>query len=156
MSTLWPNSELVAVAWLGSAAGLTGLVSTRLPRDTSTWSETGFVTVGDGFGAGGGVIGGAPDKHTQLRNPVISVHSWAVNPNSGKPPIGKAAQLLELVQAACNDETTIRRSLSLPSGYRSVRVNEAYLTSEPKRIPGDDGSYAHFQADLQLHWVTLS
>jgi hypothetical protein len=154
--TFWPNSELVAVAWLGSAAGLSGLVSTRLPRDTSTWSASGFITVGDGFGGAGGVIGGAPDKHTQLRNPVLSLHAWAVNPGSGKPPFGKAAQLLEVVQAACNDETTIRRSLDLPSGYRTARVNEAYLLGEPKRVPGDDGAYAHFQVDLQIHWVVLS
>jgi hypothetical protein len=153
--TLWPNSELVAVAWIGSAAGLSGLAATRLPRDTSAWSASGFLTIAAAQGTGG-VVGGAPDKHTQLRNPVVSVHAWAVNPASGKPPFGKAAHLLELLQAACNDETTIRRQLTLPSGYRSVRVNEAYLLGEPKRLPGDDGSYAHFQADLQLHWVVLS
>lgn len=155
--SLWPNSELVAVGWLRGASGLsTAMVSTKLPRDQAVWADNGFITVGNGLAGGGGVVGGGPDKHTQLRSPVVSVHGWAVNMNSGKPPLGKAAQLLELVWRACCDESTIRRQVTLPSGYYKVRVNEAYLLGDPKRIPGDEASYAHFQVDLQLHWVVLS
>jgi hypothetical protein len=149
-----PNSELVAVAWLGSITGLSSSqVATKLPTDTSAWSDDGFVTVGGGDGAGGGVIGGAPHRYLALRAPVVSVHCWAVTPGSGRPPWGKAARLAELIVAGTYDETTMRRALTLPAGYASARVNEAYALTEPRRIPGDDASYAHFQLDLQLHWV---
>lgn len=151
-----PNSELVAVAWIGSAAGLsTAMVATKLPRDTSTWSSTGFITVGGADGAGGAVVGGSPDRYTRLRNPVLSVHGWAVNPGSAKPPWGKAAHLLEVLIAATEDESTIRRALTLPGGYDPARVQEVYPLGEPRKVPGDEGSYAHYSLDLQLHWVAL-
>lgn len=149
-----PNSELVARAWIGSAAGLTaGQVALMLPQDASTWAADGFVELGGG--GGGAVVGGTPDRYTQLRNPVISVHCWAVNLASGKPPWGKAARLAELIIAATSDETTIRRALTLPAGYGPARVQEAYALGEPRRVPGDPGMFAHYQFDLQLHWIAL-
>ena len=149
-----PNSELVARAWVGTAAGLTtSRVALMLPQDTSTWAADGFVTLGGG--GAGAVVGGVPDRYTQLRNPVISAHCWAINPASAKPPWGKAARLAELIREATNDEATIRRTLTLPAGYGPARVNEAYALSEPRRVPGDQGMLAHFQFDLQLHWIAL-
>lgn len=148
-----PTSEVVATAWIGTAAGLSpAMVSTMLPRDVSTWPD-GFIVLGGG--GSGPVVGGAPDRYTKLRNPVISLHAWAVNPQSAKPPWRKAARLLELVKDATEDESTIRRTLTLPAGYGPARVQEAYLLGEPRRVPGDAGAYAHFQADLQLHWIAL-
>jgi hypothetical protein len=155
--TLPPNSELVAVAWLAGVAGLlSSQVATKLPADTSVWVEAGFVTVGGGDGAGGGVIGGAPNRYMALRNPVVSVHCWAVKPGSARPPWGQAARLAELVVAGTYDETSMRRALTLPDGYDQARVNEAYALTEPRRIPGDDASFAHYQLDLQLHWVAIT
>jgi hypothetical protein len=155
--TLPPNSELVAVAWLAGVSGLgSSQVATKLPVDTSVWADDGFVTVGGGDGTGGGVIGGAPNRYMPLRNPVVSVHCWAVRPGSSRPPWGKAAALAELVVAGTYDETRMRRALTLPDGYYLARVNEAYPLTEPRRIPGDPSAYAHFQLDLQLHWVALA
>lgn len=151
-----PNSELVAVAWLGTITGLTtSMVSTLLPKDTEAWATDGFVTIGGGDGSGGGVIGGAPNLYMPLRAPVLSVHTWAVTPGSAKPPWGKAARLAELIVAGCYDEATMRRTLTLPTGYATARANEAYPLGEPRRIPGDQSGYAHYQLDLQLHWVAL-
>lgn len=156
-----PNSELVAVAWIGTVGDMpAGAVSLQLPKDPAVWEANGFVTVG-GPGAGpgvgsGGVIGGAPDWYVQTRHPVLSVHTWANASGSARPPWGKAATLAEYIVAGCNDEDTIRRTLSLPTGYGSARVNEAYPLTEPRRVPGDMSGYAHFQMDLQLHWVALA
>ena len=155
-TTLQPNSELVAVAWLRTVLGLTAaMVSTRLPTDTTLWEESGFVTVGGGDGTGA-VIGGSPNREMPLRAPVVSVHCWAVKRGSGRPPWGKAAQLAELIVTGTYDETRMRRQLTLPSGYQPARLNEAYALSEPRRIPADPSGYAHFQLDLQLHWVATA
>lgn len=152
-----PNSELVAVAWLGTVDGITTTqVDTKLPTDQSTWADAGFITIGGGDATGGGVIGGVPNPYMALRAPVVSVHCWAVEPGSARPPWGKASALAEAVIDGTYDELTMRRTLTLPDGYGAARVNEAYPLTEPRRIPGDPSGYAHFQLDLQLHWVALA
>lgn len=155
-----PNSELVAVAWIGTVTGMpAGIVATRLPKDATSWEATGFVTIGgpgpDGAAGSGGIIGGSPDRYVQTRHPVVSVHFWATKVGSAKPPWGDASRLAELVIDGCDDEDAMRRILTLPAGYGSARANEAYPLTEPRRIPGDGSGYAHFQMDLQLHWVAL-
>jgi len=150
-----PNSELVAVAWLGSMSGvLQSMVSTLLPRDNSTWATSGFITVGDGTGRGAAVIGGAPILNSQVRHPVLSIHTWAVNIGSAKPPWGLACSLAEKIVDSVFDEDNMRRTLTLPTGYQGARVNGATCT-EPRRVPGDSGAYAHYSIDLNLYWVPL-
>jgi hypothetical protein len=152
--SLAPTSELVALAWLGTLPDLTtNMVDTTLPADQDTWAELGFVTLG---ADSGGIIGGTPNKDMPLRAPVVSVHCWAVAPGSARPPWNKAAVLAEQVVAGTFDETTMRRILTLPAGYSAARLNEAYPLTEPRRIPGDQGGYAHYQLDLQMHWVALT
>lgn len=143
------NSELVALAWLSSATGIeSGQVATTLPSDASTWETNGFVLVP-------GVVGGTPQLYYALREPVVQVETFAVNRSSGKPPWGKAASLFELLVAATYDKALMERTLTLPAGYPQARVMTAHFMSEPRRMPGDDSSYARFVADLALHWITL-
>jgi hypothetical protein len=149
MVTSRANTELVAVAWLSSADGIEpGQVATTLPTDASAWSTSGFLHVV-------GTVGGVPQLYHALREPVIQVDAYAVNINSGKPPWGTAASLMELVVAATYDEAGLQRVLTLRPGYPQARVLTAHLMSEPRRMPGDDSSYARYQADLALHWITL-
>lgn len=143
------NTELVAVAWLASAEGIEpGQVATTLPSDASAWETNGFVHVV-------GVVGGTPQLYYALHEPVVQVDCYAVNLSSGKPPWGKAASLMELVVAATYDEAGLQRALTLRPDYPQARVLTAHFTSEPRRMPGDDSSYARYQADLALHWITL-
>jgi hypothetical protein len=143
------NTELVAVAWLSSAAGIEpGQVATTLPSDGAAWADSGFLHVV-------GAVGGSPQLYYALREPVVQIDAYAVNPGSGKPPWGKAASLMELVVAATYDEAGLQRDLTLRPGYPKARVLTAHFASEPRRIPSDDASYARFQADLVLHWITL-
>lgn len=143
------NSELVAVAWLSSAAGIeAGQVATTLPADASAWAGNGFVHVV-------GTVGGSPQLDYALREPVVQVDAYAVNLSSGKPPWGKAASLMELLVAATYDEAGLQRVLTLRPGYPQARVLTAHFLSEPRRMPGDDASFARFQADLVLHWIHL-
>ncbi|HET9384510.1 MAG TPA: hypothetical protein VFO67_05135 [Gemmatimonadales bacterium] len=146
--TLAPNSELVTVAWLRGVPGIDpSQVSTSRPQDNSTWAGSGFVQVGP--------MSGQPDVYIPMRRPVASVHLWAVNLNSGKPPWAKAAALGEAILADCQTHEPRDVSDQLPAQYRGARVLSAYAMGEPRRVPGDLTSYAHFVFDLQLHWCEV-
>lgn len=147
---LHPTTDLVAVAWLRTLAGIdAGQVATTLPQSTSSWSELGFVQVTG--------VGGAPNMYVPLASPVVQVDCWAVAAtSSGKPPWNKANQLAELIRAACYDLDSVADTIvSLPAAYANARVLSAFLLSEPRRVYDDDGSYARYQFDLQLHWVEV-
>jgi hypothetical protein len=146
--TLRANTELVAMAWLGGVTGLTSaMVATQLPKDNSSWAASGFVAVR--------TVGGAPGIHVPLRQPVVMVDTWAVNPNSGKPPWFQANALAELIDAGCR-AATAARTVTLPTNYGQARVHSAYLVSEPRRAYGDQGDYARYTTDLPLNWTDLS
>lgn len=146
--TLRASTELVAATWLRGVAGLSSaMVATQLPKDTTAWSASGFVTVR--------TVGGSPGLYVPLRSPVVTVDCWAVNPGSAKPPWFAANALAELIDLGCR-AADVNRTLTLPTGYPDARVLSAYLLSEPRRAYGDSGDYAHYIFDLALHWVDLT
>ncbi|WP_297699638.1 hypothetical protein [Mycobacterium sp.] len=142
------NTELVAMAWLAGVTGLTSdMVAAVLPKDTTAWAATGFVTVR--------AVGGAPGIHVPMRQPVVTVDTWAVRPGSAKPPWFLANHLAELVDVGCR-AVDASRTVTLPTNYGTARVHSAYLVSEPRRAYGDQGDYARYTTDLALNWVDLS
>ncbi|HEY3689644.1 MAG TPA: hypothetical protein VGL46_05000 [Pseudonocardiaceae bacterium] len=148
MTTLRANTELVALAWLAGVTGLSaGMVGATLPKDTTSWSATGFVTVR--------ASGGAPGIHVPMRNPVVTVDTWGVRPTSAKPPWFLANYLAELLDVGCR-AVDAARTVTLPTNYGQARVHSAYLVSEPRRAYGDQGDYARYTTDLALNWVDLS
>lgn len=139
------NTELVAVAWLGGVSGLTSsMVATSLPKDNASWSASGFVTVR--------TSGGSPGLYVPMREPVVTLDFWAVKPGSSKPPWFQAAALAELAEAGTR-ASDAQRAVTLPSGYNSAHVYSAYFVQEPRRAYGDQGDYAHYVADMAMHWV---
>lgn len=139
--------ELVATAWLKTIVG--DRVATTLPKDNSSWAASGFVTLTS--------TGGTPNLYVPLREPVMGVDCWAVNPDSQKPPWNKAACLAEAIQAACYQRRTIPQTVALPTGYPSVQVRSAYTTGEHRRIPDDPSSYARYMIPgLVLAWVEVT
>lgn len=143
MTTLLANTDLVAVAWLGGVSGLSsGMVSTQLPKDTSTWSTNGFVTAT--------TLSGNPNPYTRLRGPMVRVDCWAVSPGSNKAPWAQANALAEYVVAACNLATyTI---VTLPAGYPSARVLQAWVATEPQRVWGDVADTARYTMNVAFRW----
>ncbi|MER5715718.1 hypothetical protein [Streptomyces sp. NPDC002132] len=138
--------ELVATAWLKTVVG--DRVSTTLPKDNSSWAASGFVTLT--------TVGGTPNAYVPLRDPVLSVDCWAVNPQSQKPPWNKAAALAEAITAACQDHGTIARTVPLPAGYPAAQVKSAYVTGDPRRINDDPSSYAHYLIPgLVIAWTEV-
>ncbi|HEY9474676.1 MAG TPA: DUF4082 domain-containing protein [Mycobacteriales bacterium] len=144
------NTDLVAVAWLSGVDGVpSDAVATTLPADNSTWAASGFVQVTSG-------VGSSVNPDVPLRGPVVQVTCWAVNPDSAKPPWGKANNLAETVWSACYQPTDVPRLLTLRSGYPQARVLSLWPVSEIRRLPGGDiSSYAAYTFDLAVRWVEL-
>ena len=146
---LLPVTDIVAVAFLRTIAGIEPTrVNTTLPKDDTVVAQ-GFVQAVS--------LGGTPDVHLPWRNPVVTATFWAVNPTSGKPPWGKASQMAELVRDGCLAHELFPKTLNLSSfgDYMDARVHSAYLISEPHRVPFDEGSYARYESELQLHWTII-
>jgi hypothetical protein len=139
---LRPTTELVAVAWLKSALGMSG-VATQLPEDNASWAASGFATVTG--------VGGSASIDVPQYAPVVSVDAWACAPSSNKAPWGKALNLLETVRAASYDRSLMGLIVELPGGFPPAMVQTAYFVSEPLRVP-DEASYAHYSANLAMHW----
>lgn len=146
---LKPNTELVAVAWLKAAVAYLGSrVATELPKDTSTWSASGFTTVA--------AAGGDAPMYVPLRHSVVGVQTVAVAPSSGKPPWNMASQMAEQIVAATLAHKTVPRRVTMPSNlYAPAFVRSARCLTEPRRVPGDAGDYARFTLDLLLDWVEV-
>ena len=149
--TLHANPELVATAWLKTIVG--DIVATTLPKPgpngETTWADTGFVTLVN--------LGGSPNIYVPLRDPAVGLTVWAVNPDSQKPPWGKAANLAETIAAACQDHPNVpKQALALPGGYPAVQVKSAYVTGEPRRVPDDASSYARYDIPgLVIAWTEV-
>lgn len=143
--TLRATTDLVAVAWIAGVSGIS--VSTTLPKDTATWSANGFVVVS--------TVGGGPHPYMPVRNPVVQIDCWAVNPNTASPPWGKANNLAEEIQNAFYQVGNIPRTLTLNAGFPTARVLSAWTITEPRRVYEDDASYARYTMSAQFTWIEL-
>jgi hypothetical protein len=143
--TYYPTPEQVAIAWLGTVPGVpVGKIATTLPGDTSTWSTDGFLTVLS--------VGGSGPMYTGLRSPVVQVDAWANNPDSSKPPWGKAGSLIgAVIERTLTD--TQPGELFIRAGFYPVRLMSVYPLGEPRRVPDDESSFARYQVDLTFRYA---
>lgn len=142
-----PTSELVAVAWLKGITALGNAVATDLPADNASWAASGFTQVMS--------VGGSPDIYLPVSNPVVTVDTWAVSPQSSKPPWNKANQLAEIIKRACLDHATVPRALVLPAAYANARCLTVYPLTEPRKIRSDSADYAHYSMDVLFSWIEV-
>lgn len=100
------------------------------------------------------------------RAPVITAHCWAVKPNSGKPPWGKAVDLAESIMHELESGHISKENFSLGiTGAPDVRILEVCALREPRRIPwgfpSGQGSFidpadsAHYTIDFQMYWSEI-
>lgn len=153
------NAELAAIAWLKTVPGLpTNQINGELPEDNSTWAASGFVQPI--------IVGrGSSSIYYGYRAPVVMVHCWAVNLAKQTPPWWKANELAEKIYAQLLVEDNGRENLDIKTGYRKIRVLEAWCIEEPKRIPWgfpsgqgsfvDPGNAAHYTVSFQMAWAEL-
>jgi hypothetical protein len=140
-----PNSDLVALAWLKGAAGVTAdRVATTLPTGSAADAALalGFVQAT--------IVGGTPDIDIPVRRPVVAVDVWWSS--DGKPQWGKAFALAETIRLATEGTATWRRAVAMPAGYDPARVMTVMVISEPRRILSDPGRRARVQLDIEIHW----
>ena len=148
---LHPSSESVAVAWLSSWFPVG--VATTLPRP-GTWptysgSIQGFATVT--------IVGGALRRgathDTALRSPVVSLGTWAAIPGSDNPQWGAAVQLAEGLTHLAQDGTFVPTLVRPSMKYAPAFVHDIRLNAEPRRVPDQDESMAHFETEFVLMWT---
>jgi hypothetical protein len=146
---LIPNDELVAKAWLVAAvSSLTAAkVATTLPDPP--WTDNEFVQIMQ--------VGGTPDTHLPIFEPVVSVNCFALKSGSTKPPWGQANHLASKILAACYDRRPATATMQLTiSGYGGALVRSVWAVSQPRRIQSDPSQYAVYNLDLQFSWVASS
>lgn len=149
------NNGLVARSWISAiplVAALTAPspapVGLTVPADPTSWADSGFIQVL--------TTGGSPNPEYRLRQPVVTVITWATKIGSKKPPWATAGRLAEYVLAACYSEHQIREILAISAGgitYPSAQVIEVLALSEPREVPGDPAGYARYTFDFELLWV---
>lgn len=142
-----PTNELAAISWLRTVPGVPSTkVSTRLPGDNSLIAPQGFVTVL--------TLSGNSSIYLPVRSPVIEVKCWAwAGEGQKEPPWQVANQLAESIREACLDHQSFRGVIETSSGYDNVSVPSAYLVSEPRKLEADDGRFAAYVLELQMHWT---
>lgn len=146
-----PHTELVARAWILSIPGMLASVGTTLPGDIATWAEHGFYQLS--------LAGGRRDRDVPQSRSLIQVDAFAATPNSGRPPWSKANQMAEVIVAqtygSVDDPTPAARVVTLPTGYQQARVQTVEVTSEPRRMLGDEARIAHYSLDMIITWVPV-
>lgn len=138
-----PTSELVATAWLDTLGLTVDDVGIELPADPTLWAANGFVQVT--------TVGGTPAIHVPMRQAAIQVDAWCCRPNSEQAPWNRAGSLAGEVVDGCYAQTR-PVNITLPAGFREVRVHSTYPLSEPRPIVGDDSRFARYQFDMQMNW----
>lgn len=142
-----PNAEMALIAWLKSLPTIpTGKVATTLPSDAATWKTTGFVVVTS--------VGGSPDPDVALRNPVLSIGAWAVNPGSEKTPWNQAFALAEAAFQGFYEAGAFPfQATFTPLDYSPAKIMAGYPLTEPLKMPGSESQYAHVAFDATIGWV---
>jgi hypothetical protein len=144
------STELVLIAWLGTIPGITpAMVDYALPGKTELWKDTGFITVGPAFG------GGHEDPELPVRESLIEIQCYGVNPGTLNPNYQIASDLAELVVRACEEDHKCNEELVTRDGYRRARVTAVWVIRDPERILDEAASYGRYDLDLAVRWIEI-
>lgn len=142
---IFPSTEQVAVAWLKTLPGLpVNQIATTLPADNASWATSGFVQVT--------TVGGTPQVHVPVFEPVVQIDIWACNVDSQRPPWGKAAHLAETIVWATYSALQ-PGVFDLGANIHPPRLMSAFALSEPRRILHDEAGFARVQFDMSFRWT---
>ena len=141
-----PNTELVAVAWLKTVAGLNpNLIATTVPKPNPEFAQHGFVQVTAG-------LGGEANSYTGMQGPIVQIDLWAYQEGSKKVPWGKAATLGAHIKAAVEGVVTHNQLVETPEAFDDARVHSVITHMDLRRIPGDE-AMARYMLELRLFWT---
>jgi hypothetical protein len=142
------TTEQVVTTWLATLPGITtAMVGRQLPQPDPagnlSWAASGYLTP---YG-----LGGTPNIYAPVAAPVIGIKCWAVDPNTGQPPWGLAANLAETIRAGCFSNCQ-PQYLTVPYADRQATLMSVYMLTEPRTAFGDLGDYACYDCELQFFW----
>lgn len=141
-----PDEEMVAKSLLESLDG-TFDVGYATPNNMSD-SPSGCLVVT--------AIGGGVNPSNGVRTSVVQVESVAYDPNSPFPPWWLASTNAQFVVEKTSVAQQLGRTqIDLPEDYYNVHLLEAYVSSLPRKIPGDQGGYAIYVLELTVVWTPL-
>lgn len=143
-----PTNTLATMAWLRTFPEFGyDMISDTLTGDNELIAASGFLTVR--------VAGGSSDIYVPRRSPVMEIKSWACHANGDRqyPPWDEANELMEIIRERCLDHRSFRGVIDTEPGYDKVCVPSAYLLTEPMEQDSDDGRFACYSVDLQIHWT---
>jgi hypothetical protein len=143
-----PDSESVAVAW--ALATLPVGAATSLPR-AGAWTT--FLGTVQGFATI--TVAGGRTTDYGLRLPVISFGTWASVPGSDNPQWGAASQLAEIIVAECLKLVPDVRTVQKSPKYAPAFIQSVRLNAEPRRVPDQDESVAHFETEVIMAWTEV-
>lgn len=141
------STELAAVYWIKSLPEIASLPVAVVLADAESEFEDaaqGFVTVH--------AIGGSPHMYLPQREPVVEINTWVALPNNQKSPWPASSYIADTIIAATYDPANFGHVLTHPD-YENIRMMSAYPLTEPTRFEDDDGRYARYVFEMQLHWV---
>lgn len=150
-----PTTEVVVVEWIRLIEGAGSLfgVATTLPDPSVTpWPGGAFATVA--------VIPMTANVDVSQRvNGYAQIDAWATRDAprdaSLRPPWGRAGQIVEAIREATDEQQPFGATLDLSHiGYRSPRVEAAWIAEDAEKITDDPSAYARFRLDLRLDWIT--
>jgi len=147
------DSATVAKAWIANLSTGAAGVAMSLPADTDAWASDGFVVV-EGVVGTGGVPG------SRLRSPVISIAVYAATPETvaqgikPKAPWKVASNIAEIIVRETDRyfNPEFNPATLAVSGYENVNVINAYMVTDPVRVPDDTGHLALYRFNLGLVW----
>lgn len=141
---MYPNSELVTIGWIKTIPNVpSGQVATTVPAvDNQGFRDNGFIQVT--------AVGGVPNQDTFMQNATMQIDVYAFNADSNKVPWGKAYHLAMLIKEGLKEAA---RVIETPVQYHDAYVHEVRVLVDPRRIMGDESSFARYSFDVQVHWT---
>ncbi|MCE7081161.1 hypothetical protein [Streptomyces sp. ST2-7A] len=144
-----PTAELAAVAWLKTIPAIGhGHAATRLPRDTESWADTGFVVVEAD-------VAGPQNPHVPWHESVLQLACYGANPDRLTPNWARSGRLAQLVIEASLQDWALNELLPVRTGGPRVRITGAWPQTTPRRDTEDPSDYAVHRLDLALHWAQV-
>ena len=101
------------------------------------------------------IVGSRP-RDTGMRNPIVSVTTWAAVPNDDNPQKGAADELAAIVWEWTYAAPFLPVRVRQGTSYRYADVHSVFGVQEPRFIPDPaDESRARYTQEIGIQWTEV-